>query len=182
MDLLWKDDNPVLPCNRAVAEARLQYLKKRFCRDPKLEVKYRAAIQECVDKGYARKLSKEETVTVSNTTLYLPNHPVTNPNNPGKVRVVFDTAGKFNGMSFNYQLLQGPSLTNDLTGVLIRLREEQVAFSADIEGMLYQANVTSRDTDSLRFLWWPDSIDDPPEDYKMLDNIFGAKSLFCQGT
>ena len=64
--------------------------------------------------------------------------------------------------------MQGPCLTNDLTGVLIRFREEEVAFSADIEGMFYQTNVTPSDTDALRFLWWPGSIDDTPEDYKML--------------
>ena len=57
---LWRDDNPVLPYNRPPAETRLQYLKKRFRRDPELEVKYRDVIQECVDKGYATKLSKEK--------------------------------------------------------------------------------------------------------------------------
>jgi len=82
------------------------------------------------------------------------------------VRVVFDAAAKFNGISLNDQLLQGPSLTNDLTGVLTRFREEEVAFSADIEGMFYQANVTPSDTDSLRFLWWPGSVYELPEDYK----------------
>jgi len=83
MGLLWKDDNPVLPYNRALAEARLQYLKKRFRRDYGLEVKYRA-LQECVDKGYARKLSKKETARVGSTTWYIPHHPVTNPNKPVK--------------------------------------------------------------------------------------------------
>lgn len=179
MGLLWKNDNPMLPYNRALAEARLQYLKKCFRRDPELEVKYRAVIQECVDKGYARKLSKEEAATVGSTTWYIPHHPVTNPNKPGKVRVVFDAAAKFNGTSLNDQLLQGPSLTNDLTGVLFRFREEEAAFSADIEGMFYQANVTPSDTDSLRFLWWPGSVDELPEDYKMLVHIFGTKSSPC---
>ena len=179
MGLLWRDDNPVLPYNRPLAEARLQYLKRRFRRDPELEVKYRDVIQDCVDKGYARKLSKQEVAAVSNITWYIPHHPVTNPNKPGKVRVVFDAAARFNGTSLNEQLLQGPCLTNDLTGVLIRFREEEVAFSADIEGMFYQTNVTPSDTDALRFLWWPGSIDDTPEDYKMLVHIFGAKSSPC---
>ena len=179
MGLLWRDDNPVLPYNRPLAEARLQYLKRRFRRDPELEVKYRDVIQDCVDKGYARKLSKQEVAAVSNITWYIPHHPVTNPNKPGKVRVVFDAAARFNGTSLNEQLLQGPCLTNDLTGVLIRFREEEVAFSADIEGMFYQTNVTPSDTDALRFLWWPGSIDDIPEDYKMLVHIFGAKSSPC---
>ena len=176
---LWKDDNPVLPYNRSIAEARLQYLKRRFHRDPELEAKYRAAIEDCVAKGYARRLSKEEAAAVSNITWYIPHHAVTNPNKPGKVRVVFDAAAKYNGTSLNDQLLQGPCLTNDLIGVLIRFREEEVAFSADVEGMFYQTSVTPSDTDALRVLWWPGSIEDRPEDYKMLVHIFGAKSSPC---
>lgn len=77
---------------------------------------------------------------------------------------MFDAAARFKGTSLNDQLLQGPCLTNDLTGVLIRFHEEEVAFSTDIEGMFYQTNVTPSDTDALRFLWWPGSIDDPPGD------------------
>ena len=70
-------------------------------------------------KGYARKLKKEEAATVSKTTWFLPHHPVSNPNKPGKVRVVFDAAARFSGTSLNEKLMQGPSLTNDLSGVLI---------------------------------------------------------------
>jgi len=44
MGLLWRDDNLLLPYNRPLAEARLQYLKKRFRHDPELEVKYRDVI------------------------------------------------------------------------------------------------------------------------------------------
>lgn len=179
MGLLWKSDNPVLPYNRTLAEARLQHLKRRFLRDPELEVKYRAVIEDCVTKGYARMLTKEEAATVSKTTWFLPHHPVSNPNKPGKVRVMFDVAARFSGTSLNEQLLQGPSLTNDLSGVLIRFREEEIAFSTDIEGMFYQTRVTPSDTDSLRFLWWPKGIDVPPEKYKMLVHIFGAKSSPC---
>ena len=179
MDLLWKDDNPVLPYNRVLAETRLQHLQKRFGRDQELELKYRAVIEDCVAKGYARKLAKDEVGTISETTWYLPHHPVTNPNKPGKVRVVFDAATRFGGTSLNEQLVRGPTLTNDLTGVLVRFREDEIAFSADIESMFYQTYVTPRDTDSLRFLWWPGSVDNPPEDYKMLVHIFGAKSSPC---
>ena len=45
--------------------------------------------------------------------------------------------------------------------------------------MFYQTRVTPSDTDSLRFLWWPKGIDVPPEEYKMLVHIFGAKSSPC---
>ena len=135
--------------------------------------------EDCVTKGYARKLTKEEAATVSQTTWFLPHHAVSNPNKPGKVRVVFDAAARFSSTSLNEQLMQGPNLTNDLSGVLIRFREEEIAFSADIEGVFYQTRVSPSDTDSLRFLWWPKGIDEPPEEYKMLVHIFGAKSSPC---
>ena len=130
-------------------------------------------------KGYARKLTKEEAAADSNTTWFLRHHPVSNPNKLGKVRVVFDVASRFSGTSLNEQLLQGPSLIYDLSGVLIQFLEEDSAFSANIEGMFYQTRVTPSDTDSLRFLWWPKSIDRPPEECKMLVHIFGAKSSPC---
>ena len=102
-----------------------------------------------------------------------------NPNKPGKVRVVFDAAATFKGTSLNEQLLQGPCLTNNLAGVLIRFREERVAFTADIEAMFHQSRVTPKDADALRFLWWSSSIEDPPEEYQMLVHIFGATSSPC---
>ena len=120
-------------------------------------------------KGYARKLTKEEAATVNKTTWFLPQASSlkqfeqiramriasSNSNKPGKVRVVFDAAARYSGTSLNEQLLQGPSLSNDLSGVLIRFREE--------EGMFYQTR-----SGSLRFLWWPESINGPPEEYKSL--------------
>ncbi|XP_060589840.1 uncharacterized protein LOC132744996 [Ruditapes philippinarum] len=56
---------------------------------------------------------------------YLPHHPVVNPKKPGKVRVVFDCAAKYRGTSLNDNLLQGPDLTNSITGVLMRFRQAQ---------------------------------------------------------
>ena len=101
------------------------------------------------------------------------------PNKPGKTRVVFDAAAKFNGISLNDRLLQGPSYINDLSGVFIRFRQDRVAFTADIEAMFYQTRVIEDDTDALRFMWWPNGFHNPPEDYKMLVHIFGAKSSPC---
>ena len=136
-------------------------------------------IKDYVDKGYAKKLSKEEASKTSNITWFLPHHPVLNPNKPGKVRVVFDAAAKFQGTSLNDQLVQGPDLTNDLVGVLIRFREERIALTSDVEAMFHQTGVLPKDTDALRFLWWPDDIERPPDEYKMLVHIFGAKSSPC---
>ena len=117
---------------------RLNHQKKRFQRDPHLFEKYKETIDCYVSSGYARQVPHEELEVNEDTPVwYLPHHPVFHPQNPGKVRVVFDCAAKFKGSSLNHQLLQGPDMTNVLVGVLIRFRKEAVAVVADIEGMFH---------------------------------------------
>ena len=72
---------------------------------------------------------------------YLPLHPVTNPNKPGKVRRAANAASKIRGESMNSNLLTGPDLPNNLVGVLLRFREHLVAVLTDIEGMFMQIAV-----------------------------------------
>ena len=79
-----------------------------------------------MDKGYARKLTPEKAARKSRITWYLPHHPVFNVNKANKCRVVFDAAARFNGVSLNDQLYQGPDLTGSLVGVLIRFRQENI--------------------------------------------------------
>ena len=179
MGLLWRQEVSYLPFNRTLAEARLQALKRRFNRDPGLEEKYRSVIDDYVAKGYARQLSEEEAFKRSKITWYLPHHPVLNINKPNKVRMVFDAATKFDGISLNDRLYHGPDLTNNLVGVLIRFREEITAFTADIEAMFHQVKVLPEDADALRFLWWDLSSSHPPKEYQMLVHIFGATSSPC---
>lgn len=179
MGLLWRDENVQLPNNRVLADARLSSLKGRLKKNPQLHTKYKDVIDDYVDKGYARKLTEEEVSKTTNITWYLPHHPVFNANKPGKVRVVFDAAAKFQGTSLNDQLVQGPDRTNNLIGVLLRFREERIALTSDIEAMFHQTRVIAKDTDALRFLWWSDGVDSLPSVYKMLVHIFGAKSSPC---
>ncbi|KAK3745999.1 hypothetical protein QZH41_017318, partial [Actinostola sp. cb2023] len=108
-------------------------------------------------------------------TWYLPHFAVTNENKPGKVRIVFDAAAEHHGTSLNKNLLQGPDSTNSLAGVLMRFREDIVAAVADIESM----RVRDKDQDSLRFLWWGENTEEPPDEYVMTVHIFGAADSPC---
>ena len=103
------------------------------------------------------------------------------PKKPNKIRVVFDCSAQFEGESLNKHLLQGPDLTNNLTGVLCRFRREPVALMCDIEAMFHQVKVPEECQDLLRFLWWEDgdTSKEPPE-YRMTVHLFGtASSLGC---
>jgi len=77
----------------------------------------------------------------------------------------------------NDRLLQGPDLTNNLVGVLIRFRQKPIALVADIKSMFSQVRVDEKDRDSFRFLWHPNhDLSQPPVDYQMCAHTFGATS------
>ena len=97
-------------------------------------------------RGYAEKATS--TPDIGNVW-YLPHHSVNNANKPDKVRVVFDCSAKCNGTSLNENVFQGTDMTNKLICVLLRFREEPVAFTADIEAMFQQVNVSVDDRDFL---------------------------------
>ena len=177
--LLWRDENVKLPNNRSEAVKRLSSLRWRFSHDPELEERYRMVMKEYVAKGYARKLTPDESAVTGPRTWYLPHFPVLNPNKPGKVRVVFDAAAEYGGTSLNNNLLQGPDCTNNLVGVLLRFRQDHTAMVADIESMFHQVKVREQDQGSLRFLWWDGGTNEHPEEYVMTVHIVGATDSPC---
>ena len=102
-------------------------------------------------------------------------HPVTNPNKPGKIRLVNDAAAEFKGTSLNKSLVTGPDLLNSLVGILLRFRTHPVAIAADLKDFFHRVRVSDGDADSLRFLWQDDiHSNEPPDTYQMLSHIFGA--------
>ena len=131
-----------------------------------------------MQKKYRRFLNRngDQARTKSNVW-YIPHHGVYHPKKPDKIRVVFDCAAEYESESLNKHLLQGPDLTNNLTGVLCRFRQELIAFICDIEAMFHQVKVNEEHRDLLRFLWWEDGdLTKEPKEYRMTVHLFGATS------
>ena len=57
--LPWKNYPPLLMNNKSQARQRLHPLKKCLHRDPALHKNYRDFMDDLINKGYARKVSKE---------------------------------------------------------------------------------------------------------------------------
>ena len=57
-------------------------------KNPEIATKYQETANSYIESEYARKLSKKEADSTSNTTNYIPHHSVVNPNKSGKLRVV----------------------------------------------------------------------------------------------
>lgn len=176
--LLWKNDELQLPNNRTLAERRAEMLRRGLTEvgNEEIAAKYRAVMTEYISKKHARKLTPEEAAKESLCAWFLPHHPVTNPNKPGKLRIVFNTAAEFAGTSLNKNLLQGPDMTNSLVGVLLRFRQGKVGLAADVEAMFHQVRVRKEDQDAVRFLWWSDDYTEPPDVYVMEVHIKATSS------
>ena len=156
-----------------MAEKRLTGLKKRLRADPELCSKYSEKVTDMLEHGYAVRLPVDAPI-VPGRTWYIPHHCTSILS---KFRIVFDCSAKFNGVSLNDQLLQGPDFTNNLVGVLLRFRQEAFAVVADIKSMFFKILVEEGDRDVFRFLWFPDDdFDREPVDYQMQVHIFRATS------
>ena len=178
LPLLWKKGFIYqLPDNLKLAQRRLASLKGRLERDNELRTKYTEVMNSYLSKGYAQKVLQFELSISKQPTWYLPHHPVTNVNKPGKVRVDYDCAAKCNGMSLNDALMKGPHLMNSLTGVLSRFCKERIAMVADVEAMFHQIKVDPSHINALRFLWWENGdLSKEPVVCQMLVHLFGAAS------
>ena len=175
--LPWRYSPSCLPNNRVLAEHRLKLLRRRLVKDPDLFQKYSSFIDNLLDKDYVRQVPDHQGIKSEKATWFLPHHPVFHPKKPEKVRVVFDCAAKYRGVSLNDVLLPGPDMTNSLIGVLTRFRQERIAVMADVECMYYQVRVPPSDSDVLRFLWWPgNDFESQPKEYQMRVHLFGAVS------
>ncbi|XP_078352443.1 uncharacterized protein LOC144637184 [Oculina patagonica] len=175
--LPWRCPPLCLPNNKLLAEHRLRLLRRRLSRDQDLFQKYSAFIDNLLDKASARKVPDYQLSRPGVATWFLPHHSVFHPKKPGKVRVVFDCAANYRGVSLNDVPLQGPDMTNTLIGVLTRFRQERIAIMADVESMFYQGRVRPDDSDVLRFSWWPGgNLESRPEEYQMRVHLFGAVS------
>ena len=99
MALPWGYKPSCLKNNRCVALRRLHFLEKRFQKDPSLMEKYCKTINEYITRGHARKVPDDQIDPAGKPLWYLAQHPVIYDHKPGKVRVVFDCAARFDDVS-----------------------------------------------------------------------------------
>ena len=85
----WKDDNPSLPNNHALAIARMIYMEQKFKRDGKFHEMYTATINDYIKHGHEIKVKSEKSERPSSIINYLPHDGVRNINKPGRVRVQY---------------------------------------------------------------------------------------------
>ena len=175
MPLPFNDSKSKLFNNKALVMGRTKSLKRKLNKDPSYRIEYTKFMEDMVEKGFAEEVpgfSEEPTDNV----WYLPHFGIYHKTK-GKLRVVFDCAAKYEGISLNDTLLKGPDFINSLVGIICRFRKHPIAFCCDIEKMFYAFLVHSEDRDHLRYLWWKGgNTEQPLTTFRMTAHLFGAVS------
>ncbi|XP_030762680.1 uncharacterized protein LOC115887408 [Sitophilus oryzae] len=135
-----KCDPIILGDSREIATKRFYSLEKKLNCEPKLKEEYAAFMNEYIQLGHMREISKIDEHSNSG---FLPHHAVVNENNPTtKLRVVFDgSAQTDNGTSFNSLQLVGPTIQDNLFSILLRFRQGPIVICADIVKMYRQIEI-----------------------------------------
>ncbi|KAK3710253.1 hypothetical protein QZH41_006792, partial [Actinostola sp. cb2023] len=171
----WKEDVPTLPDNRKQAESRLLSLETSLKKKPQIAERYKEVMDANIKKGYIQKVEPHEEDT--KPSWYLPHFPVVREDKQTtKVRIVYDSAAKYEGICLNDVMLTGPKLQRDILEVLLSFRQRPVALVADIKEMFCQVLLAEKGRRYHRLLLR--DLDDarPLDVYEAARLVFGDRA------
>ena len=172
----WKRDPRELPNNYSVALAVLRSTERRLLKDNEKAKLYDDQIQDMLVRGVARKLSKEEERNYKGTVHYVSHHEVMKPGSQSTpCRIVFNSSASYMGHTLNDYWFKGPDLLNDLLGILLRFRENHVAFAGDVKKMYHTIGISELDQHTHRFLWRNLQVEKQPATHIITAVSFGDR-------
>ena len=111
-------------------------------------------MKEMTELNFSRKLSGVELESYKGPVHYIAHHAVIRPDKKSTpIRIVFNSSSSYQGHRLNDYWLKGPDLLNNLFGVILHFRENEVALSTDISKMYHRILVPERDQHVHRYLW-----------------------------
>ena len=167
----WKPNAPELPNNYEMAMSRLQSTERGLLKNRDIGKAYNDVIH--LEKGYISKVREKK----DEKSWCLPHFPIIRPDRETtKTRIVFDASAKFNGISLNDAICQGPKLQRELVDVLLRFRRFPVALVCDIAEMYLRIGISPADRQFHRFLWRDLDQSRRPDVYQFNSLVFGVNS------
>ena len=116
----------------------LNSTERRLGKNTQHATVYDNQVQDMVQRGVARKLTKEELNNYKGPIHYISHHEVLKPDSKSTpVRIVFNRSVNYMGHLLNEYWAKGPDLLNSLLGIFVRFRENEVAFIGDIKKMYH---------------------------------------------
>ena len=154
MKYTWKKDPTCLPNNYTQVLKKLESTERRLMKKPEYAKLYGDQIKEMEEMRFPRKLTEKEIEEWKGPIHYVSHHAVVRPEKKTTpIRIVFNSSASFNGHTLNDYWFKGPDLLNNLFGVLIRFRENNVASCGDITKMYRMIAIPPLDQHVHRFIW-----------------------------
>ena len=164
----WLKNPSVLENNRDIVYKILLSTERRLLRNHEHASIYSRQIQDMIDRGAARKVTREELDNYKGTKYYIAHHGVFKPESTSTpLRIVFNTSAVYGNVSLNDCLAKGPSLLNNLLGVLMRFRSYKFAFVGDIKKMYHSIDIPVEDQMTHLFLWRKLDLTREPDTYSI---------------
>lgn len=172
----WIRDPHDLPDNKRAAFGRLLSTERRLLRNPEHSRVYQNQVEDMVERGVARKLSKQELETYKGPIHYISHHDVLKPDSKSTpVRIVFNSSANYMGHVLNEYWAKGPDLLNNLVGILVRFREHEIGFIGDVKKMYHTVKTKIIEQHTHRFLWRDMNTSRDPDTYVIQRVSFGDK-------
>ena len=158
--------NQIMPNNRCIAVATLKSTETPSSRNKNHAQLYKRQIKDMIERNVVRKVSAEELRQYKGPKYYIAHHAVMKPESKTTpCRIGFNSSVKYQGYSLDDCYAKGPSLLNQLLGVLLRFRMERFAFVGDISKMFHSIETTVHDHMTHLFLWRDMESNKDPETY-----------------
>lgn len=150
--------------------------EKRLAKNPEHAKVYQTQVEDMIHRSVARKLTSKELDEYSGPVHYISHHEVLKPESKSTpVRIVFNSSANYMGHTLNDYWSKGPDLLNNLLGVLVRFRENEVAMMGDIKKMYHSVNIGILEKHTHRFLWRDMDTSRQPDTYIIQTVSFGDK-------
>ncbi|XP_039760428.1 uncharacterized protein LOC120634101 [Pararge aegeria] len=173
--LPFKDDSePSFIGSRDVALRRFHAIERRLSRDSDLHSQYLDFMSDYIKNGHMSLVPADE---MEKGKYYIPHHSVLRPDSATtRLRVVFDASAKdFNSRSLNDTQLIGPKLQPNILEILLRFREHNIVFMADVRQMYRQILIAPNHRDYQR-IFWRASPHEPLKEYRLNTVTYGVAS------
>ena len=171
----WIRDPKELPDNRCVALKILESTERRLLKNIEYATMYDNQIKDMIERKVAEKLTANELKEYRGPYYYLSHHEVLKAGSSTPFRIVFNSSFKYHGHNLNDYWAKGPSLLNNLIGILLRFRERKIAMTGDIKKMYHSIKLSKLDQHTHRFLWRDCEVKRKPDTYIMKSVSFGDK-------
>ena len=171
----WIKSSKQLPNNFHVAEKMLFTTERRLMKDPIHAKTYQSQIDDMIERGVAKKMSKED-LDYDGPVHYISHHEVLKQDSASTpCRIVFNASANYKSHVLNEYWAKGPDLLGNLLGILVKFREHFVGYIGDVKQMYHTVRLDPEDQQTHRFLWRDYRQDDKPDHYMMQVVSFGDR-------